>query len=379
MTLNFERLLALNEVFKRLNVLRRWTSFVSDGKFNELAKQGLNCIVCYILACYVEDAGMLVRWERFPRIAIYRAFQKSFVNFDTPEYILREICEHSQIPYDSFHRATKEIITEKTDAEFSDYLSEGVNTLEARIYQAATKIATYVELKENAYAVATEDYQAHLEEICSTLQQFSDLPGLDELRNCHKSPFMTFQVLSTLRNKTRWASFSYTTECSVLGHLFDTACFAYAMSLEENPNDEALATRMFFMGIFHDVAETWTTDIPSPIKDRIPNFRKATEEYELMKLESEFYCKFPEFVVKKLKEVMLEDELNKQYKRLLKGADYLSADSECWRQYKGGSRDEYFFDAIKKRLPKIESGEVSLPPVCHELFDYFYNYAKSVI
>lgn len=35
------------------------------------------------------------------------------------------------------------------------------------------------------------------------------------------------------------------------------------------------------MGIFHDIPETYTRDIPSPIKDSIPNFRKITEAYEL--------------------------------------------------------------------------------------------------
>ena len=34
---NLENLKAMNEVFKRLNMLRRWTSVTSDPKYNELA------------------------------------------------------------------------------------------------------------------------------------------------------------------------------------------------------------------------------------------------------------------------------------------------------------------------------------------------------
>ena len=120
--------------------------------------------------------------------------------------------------------------------------------------------------------------------------------------------FKVLQTISTLRNKNRWAAQAYSMECSVLGHLFDTAIFAYFMSLEEKPEDKA----------------------------------------------------------------------NKKYKKLLKGADYLSADSECWRQYVAGSRDEYFLGAMMRRLPGIETGEVLLTTMCSRLFDYFFAYAKKV-
>lgn len=378
MELNLSRLQATNEVFKRLNVLRRWTSFVSEGKYNELSKQALNCIVAYILATYSESEGLLIKWERFPKIALYRAFQKVYVYFDTPEYIINDICYVSGIQRDAFDETTSQIIAEETDQDFANFLSEGLGTYEMQIYRAATKIATLIELAENVNSVSTHEYQTRLQEICSSLEEFENLPGVKNLRDFKRDSFKTLQTISTLRNRTRWAAHCYHIECSVLGHLFDTAIFAYFMSLEQYPQDEALAAKMFFMGIFHDVAETWTTDIPSPIKDRIKGFRKATEVYELEKLESELYSNFPDFVVDKLKEVMFEDEANQQYKKLLKGADYLSADSECWRQLKAGTRDEYFPWAINNRITKIESGEVLLTPVCHQLFDYFLEYAKSL-
>lgn len=378
MELNFLRLTATNEVFKRLNVLRRWSSFLSESKYNELSKQALNCIVAYILASYSEDCGYFVRWDRFPKIALYRAFQKVYVYFDTPQYIINDICHVSGIPNDAFEEATLQIIAEETDPEFANFLSEGLGTYEMQIYKAATKIATLVELTENVTSVSSHEYQNHMQEICNSLEEFENLPGLKELRNLRHNPFQALQTISTLRNRTRWATHCYRVECSVLGHLFDTAVFAYFMSLEQKPNNEALASKMFFMGIFHDVAETWTTDIPSPIKDRIKGFRAATELYECAKLESELYSNFPEFVVQKLKEVMFESEDNIHYKKLIKGADYLSADSECWRQLKAGSRDEYFVKAISKRITKIESGDVVLTPNCHKLFDYMLTYAESL-
>ena len=47
MKLTLKTLKAVNNVFGRLCKLGRWTDFVSENKYNELAKQSLNCIVTY--------------------------------------------------------------------------------------------------------------------------------------------------------------------------------------------------------------------------------------------------------------------------------------------------------------------------------------------
>lgn len=376
MKLNLHNLKAINEVFESLCALRRWTSFVTEDKYNELAKQSLNCIVAYLLASYSEHEGVTVTWDRFPKIALYRAFQKVYVYFDTPEHIIKEICELGNIKKDAFTDVTKEIIVEQTDEEFANFICEGIGTYEFRIYRAATKIATTIELLEISKNMKPDDFSIKYHELDQALKEFDDIPGIHEMTKLEGNVFNVLQKISSLRNKNRWASHVYAMECSVLGHLFDTAVFAYLLSLEEKTTDTAYATTMFFGGIWHDVAETWTTDIPSPIKDRIKGFRKATEEYELKKLEEELYSKVPKFLEEKLHLVMIEELAGKDEYKLLKGADYLSADSECYRQYRAGSRDDYFLGAMYRRIPKIESGEVALTPVCHELYNYFVSYAE---
>ena len=97
------------------------------------------------------------------------------------------------------------------------------------------------------------------------------------MEDIHGSIFKILAKISKLRNQNRWAITCYSVKCSVLGHLFDTGVFAYFMSLELDPEDEKIATEMFLMGIYHDIAETWTTDVPSPIKDRVAGLRKGTE------------------------------------------------------------------------------------------------------
>lgn len=379
--LHYKQIKASNEVFRRLNKLRRWTGVISKGVYNELNKQALNCIVAYILACYVEEAGIPVVWERFPKVALYRAFQKVYVVFNTPENKYNEIFQLSHLSRANFYEVTRQKIIDSADEEFANFLCESVGTQEEGIYKAATKIATYIEALELGSYFSRDAYQKKLREIFSEIQPYCTLPGMQVLSDTDSDIFKLLQFISVsgLRHHIRWCECGYLQECSILGHLFDTACFSYFMSLELEPKNEHLATERFFMGIFHDIAEAWTTDIPSPIKNCISGFRSACELYEQKMLEEKLYAKVPEFLVSKLRAVMFEDEQNvKKHKALIKGGDYLSADAECWRQYVLGSRDIYFKNAIENRISAIESGEVTLTPECRKLFEYFKRYANKL-
>ncbi len=363
-------LTATNDVCTKLNNLRRWTDFTTQQKYNELSKQAFNCIVAYMLAHCAEHKEKNICYENFPRIALGRAFAKVYVYFDTPEHKIHEICKLSGISKKSFDVVSDKIITEKTDKDFADFLSKGIGEYEVQIYRAATKIATYIELMEQQHTIS--DF-SKFQEIERNLDEFMKIPGVAEFSDTDSPIFKLLQQLSKLRNQVRWATCSYNTECSVLGHLFDTAVFAYLLALDESNFDETYATQMFFMAIFHDVAETWTKDIPSPIKNRIEGFRKATEKYELQKLEQHMYSKVPDYMRNALKSVMMEDEGNVSYKKQLKAADYLSADSECYRNLLSGSRDTYFCRAIIDREIDEEFSELY-----KEIHDYFVKYAERV-
>ena len=379
--INLEILKAINEVFKRLNILRRWTSVTTDDKYNELAKQALNCITAYMLASFTEGNGNIINWERFPKIALYRAFQKVYVYFDTPEHIIDEICAIGNINKDAFNKATMDIIKELTNDDFSEFLSEGLGTDEMEIYRAATKIATLVELEENSSLMKNSgEYRDKYTEIQRSLEKFNHIPGVAEFSDPSGEFFKLLLKISKLRNQNRWAVQPYTVNCSVLGHLFDTGILAYFIGLEHFNGDEKIAAKMFHMGIFHDLAEVWTSDVPSPIKDRISGFRAATEKYESMVLNKNLYSKVPGFLADKLRSVMFEEESNSSYHGIMKSADYLSADSECWRQYIAGSRDPYFFkSAIMGFDEKLKNGTYYLPKMSYQLHEYYKEYSENAV
>lgn len=375
--INIKNLSATNQVFKRLNNIRRWTSLITEGKYNELSKQAINCVICYILAKEAEEKGKIINWDRFPQIAIYRAFQKAYVNYDTPEHILVEICELGNVQFEkSFGEVTNKIISELTDENFVKFLNEGIGTEEEKIYKAATKIATLLELKEIQKNI-NGAYNPKYEEIMISMYKYIEIPGFDVLSNTEGLYFKLFSEVSKLRNQNRWAAYSYLVDCPVLGHLFDTAVFAYMMSLEKGET-EATSTKCFFMGIFHDIPEAFTKDIPAPIKDKIPGFRELTEEYELEMLKKHVYPFVSHTVVDALKSVMLEESENSSFKTLIKGADYMSAISEIWRQLKAGTRDEDFVRAIKGHRNNFDNGTAEITATARVLYEEILEYAENL-
>ena len=368
MKLSLKHYQATNDVFTRLNNLRRWTDFTTQQKYNELAKQAFNCFIAYLIAKCCEHEGWKINYESFPHIAMGRAFAKAYVYYDTPEHKISEICDLSSIYKCEFDKVAKEILTNKTDAEFADFIDEDGTSNEVKIYKAATKIATYIEILEQGKGFSE---WKKIRQIKKDLKKYYDVPGVALFTRKFSRPFKLLKEVSKLRNQVRWATCSYTTECSVLGHLFDTAVFAYLNAIDEGL-DEEVATKLFFMGIYHDIAETWTKDIPRPIKDKIEGFRKATETYELRMIKKHIYARLPDFLVKAVKEVMVEDEENKELKNMLKPADYRSADSECYRNYMSGSRDPYFAEAILGNKVQCTS------KAGMELHEYFVEYVKKL-
>ena len=215
-----------------------------------------------------------------------------------------------------------------------------------------------------------------LEQVLADLSKYADIAGYKVLADSDTPMFNMLRDISKLRNQNRWAFYARSMDCSVLGHLLDTAIYAYFMSLEEFPDDEERAAKMFFTGIFHDVAEGWTKDIPSPIKDRIPGFREASEEYEVQMLESHMYSVLPEYLKEKVKDVMMEETINRNIKPFLKGADYLSASAECYRNIIGGTRDFNFYRALMLTDRLAEEGKIRMTPEAREFYRHLVEEAS---
>lgn len=357
---------AINIMSYELQCLSRWSE-VTNGHHKELAKQALNCMITYIWATEISHHGIKVDFTKFPKIALFRSFTKTGL-CDMIEENLDTILKLNKTSKTTFI----EKITSNTGKESIDffirYLQVDPNCLEVQIYQAATKIATWIELHEIRNLIDKKDFRTKRKQLQKALHNFSVLPCYRKIM--HPRYKELFRNFSKLRNRIRWAKHPTNVKSSVLGHMFDVACYAYLMSLEENPNNQELATQYFFMGVFHDLPECWTGDMPSPIKDSIPGLRKATEDFENQVMEKHVYSQLPKYMEKAIRSVMLEDKENIEYKVLLKKADNLSAYVECWREIDAGSHHYYYRNVIKGDYNKKNN---LTPSFCNLMEELYYD------
>ncbi len=391
-------LLVINEVIKRLNRLPRWTSMDNKPPYNELNKQALDSNIACLLAKYAEAHGKTIIWENLPKVAIYRAFQKAYIFFDTRRETIEAVLEVGGIPKSVIEEKTIEVIKEHTNEDFGDFICEGLNSsYEMRIFKASRRIANLVELKELSLSNNPNVIEKKFRQIISSLEQYSDIPGVLEFSNADGSYFDVllqissqrninrfnytdvFSDFSILRNQNRWAVQMAPINCSVLGHEIDAATWGYFIGLEAF-GDEKIATSMWESLLTHDQPEAYTNDMPSPFKKLIPGFRPALGKYEEKLLQVNLYDKLPDFMADFIQSNMMDAPENKHLFPYLKGADYLSADSECWRQYQMGSRDTYFYkNAMLDFENELKKGTYILPPNCKRLHDYFMRYAFACV
>ena len=383
---NILKMLTLDELCRLLNNLKRWSSDITESGRNELGKQALNVICCYILAIeYEVRTGKNLNWSLFPKIALFRAFQKAYVNVDIRENTLHEI-EGSENPQKLFNEVTERVIEHEADEEFRDYIKEGCESIEESIFKAATKIATLLELLEIKNKV--HNFRRVYYEVVSDAKKYYDIPGFRSIfkklkrkkwkiaKEFQKNTIKVLEDVSTLRNRDRWSVYSHPVKCSVLGHLFETAAIAYFVSLEHGLSEKN-ATTNFFVGAFHDVAEVYTGDIPSPIKDYIRNFRKRSEEFELRMMNENFYPYLPSYLEKAVRDVMLEEPKNSDRKGIIKIADYVSAVSEVHRQAVKGSHDRELYKALvghRAKLRFYDAGKIEMM-----YYEYVEKYCRKTM
>lgn len=358
------QVVGIDKAIRGINNLVRWTEFWQNPKFNELAKQALNIQIVYLLAkfCEAKDEKMQIYWEAFPKIAIFRCFEKiglADVTYCTYSNIVEKKMNKNLDTFFSTvgKKNIQEMVGDPSDVDnLIDFLDGVRTTNEYKLFRVASRIASLIELIEIKKEMSQEKYAEIYSEILGEIKGSGITTGIEEFVDC-KGPIMRIlRKLPLLRNQNRWAVQSARVNCSVLGHEYDTAVFAYLLALE-NGYSQKEATKCFFLGAFHDSPETWTKDIRSITKDAFEGFRQASEEYELECVQKEIYDIAPEWAEKAIKEVMMEDKGNASYKKLLKTADYVSACSECHRQLVGGSNDVYFRNVILNEFNKFTSDE----------------------
>jgi len=364
------------DILRALNCLPRWSAHIQDS-YTEIAKLAFNCqiaLIMFELVAYEQENNLhftdqpKVRRNLLPRIALYRAFEK-YEKCDILAETYQDLFEKHEGLEKHFLDYMKQKVVDLTSVEFFDHISGLDNVFEMRIYKAATALATYYECQEIKRNVSEKRFAEIDARQLERLQKYRDFPVIRELfEGCSqdKDDFSSltelFSLFSSLRNRIRWVKRVPLRNYSVLGHSFDVAVYNYLLALNEHPDEPERAEIGFYIGLYHDIAEIWTGDMPSPLKDAIPGLRKRTEELEVKVLEENVFPLLPEWFVPKFKSFMLE-MLPKNDRDYYKFGDNLAAYIEASTQLAAGSKDYYFEGVVVDGIIKAETVSVTAKKV----------------
>lgn len=169
-----------------------------------------------------------------------------------------------------------------------------------------------------------------------------------------------YAMLSRMKYINRWGLMRNTRVENISEHSLEVAFVAQALGVINNEvfGGSLPAERLAILGMYHDVTEIITGDMPTPVKYYSPVIRNAYAEVENV-AKDEMLSGLPEMMRKHYNSVLLETEEEEQLWIYVKAADKMSALIKCIEEQQMGNQD--FADAaatIEKALVDMKLKEV---------------------
>lgn len=162
-----------------------------------------------------------------------------------------------------------------------------------------------------------------------------------------------FAMHSRMKHINRWALMRNTTSENISEHSNDVAAIAHALAVIGNLRFEKKlnAERAAFLGLYHDMPEIITGDMPTPVK-----YHSKEMHSEFLKVE-EMACQkllsmLPEDLREYYGDAFFKKEEDEYLWRLVKAADKISALIKCIEEKNAGNRE--FEKALSSTQGAIE-------------------------
>ncbi|BCG65845.1 MAG: 5'-deoxynucleotidase [Methyloprofundus sp.] len=180
-----------------------------------------------------------------------------------------------------------------------------------------------------------------------------------------------FAYISKIRWLQRWGLKRNAVAENVMEHSWEVSVISHALALIKNRyfDGKLDVNAIVVAALYHDCSEVLTGDMPSPIKYHSPDITKAYKsiekqaEYELLNL-------LPEGLKEDYRTAMIEEDLPKDHKVIIKAADTISAYLKCKMEVAAGNQE--FSIAEKDIEAKLKS--ITLPEVKYFLDTFTSSY-----
>ena len=169
-----------------------------------------------------------------------------------------------------------------------------------------------------------------------------------------------YAMLSRMKYINRWGLMRNTRNENLCEHSLEVAFVAHALGIINNEvyGGNINAERLAILGMYHDVTEIITGDMPTPVKYYNPVIRNAYKEVE--KVAGKQMLSGLSYEIRdRYESVLTETEEEKELWKYVKAADKISAYIKCLEERKTGNMD--FADAeqtIYKAITDMHMDEV---------------------
>ena len=376
--------------------IQRWNDLIRPFELVEMDKAGEKMVLAYIIGKFEENKGNRIDWYWMIYASLFDLLRKiALCDIKAPvqQMLKKEFPEEYLRLNEWVLSQYSNLMDEKLFSEFSDYvyaksvartIPDGLKRT-VRVYEAAHKFATIREL-EMISAVNEKERLADIKtELEEQIQPYLEFEGLQKLMT-HQKAFRFLLKIEQLRFQTRWNQTPRIPATSVLGHCFYVAIMTLLLGRESNPNMcRQRVINNFFSALFHDLPESVTRDIISPVKqatDDLPNIVKKIENEIVSK---ELVPLMEDFIVKEVTyftsdefsnriqdksgriQIVSYEELNEKYNndefkpvdgKLVRICDHLSALMEANISIKHGITSEHLEIGLETTVNHYEKNQV---------------------
>lgn len=168
-----------------------------------------------------------------------------------------------------------------------------------------------------------------------------------------------FAMYSRMKYINRWALMKNTRSENLSEHSADVAAIAHAVAVLKNLRfgGSVNAERAAVLGLYHDMPEIITGDMPTPVKYHSETLHNAFLEVESEAC-SRLLSMLPQDMQKSYSPFFFKEEGDAYLWRIVKAADKISALIKCIEEEKGGNREfSKALEATKSAIEKMQLPE----------------------
>ena len=273
--------------------IQRWNDLIRPFDLVEMDKAGEKMFIAYIIGKYEEKKGNKINWKWMAYASLFDLLKKiALCDIKAPvqQMLKKEFTREYMRLNEWVLKQYRQLITDDSlFSEFTIYIGQKAGSFSlppelktsVHVYNAAHKYSTIRELEMLSIVNEKERLSKIETELKADIQPYLDLEGLQKFMTRQKE-FDFLLKIEQLRFQTRWNQTPRVPATSVLGHCFFVSIMTLLLGRETNPGMcERRVVNNFFSALFHDLPESVTRDIISPVKqatDALPNIVKKIED-----------------------------------------------------------------------------------------------------